>query len=191
MKIHPVGFVWRKVDVLLEDGEVVRALAMVPQPRYDNVSKRQYDEGGEYILTPLELRSRASHNQFFAAVDDGFKNLPETIAHRWPTAEHLRKWLLIEVGLFDEKEFDCPDEDFATKLATFVRTEDEYARISIHRPTSNRDRWKVIIRRAKSQAEGAMKAGEFQESKKLVLELLDHMVGVEPGTLHREGGMSA
>lgn len=184
MRIYPVGFVWRKVDVILGDGEVVRAMAMVPLARYDNVAKRQFAEGEDYTLTPLEERSMASHRQYFAALKSGFDNLPENIAARWPSAEHYRKWLLIETGFFDEKEFDEASILHAKRLATFIRTEDVYARITVRGTT-------VIIRRAKSQAVPAMSKVDFEASKRAVLELNDHLTGVEPGTHMREAGRHA
>lgn len=191
-RIYPVTFVWKELDVAdPATGELVHMRAMVPLPRFGNVCGRQYHDGEEYSLTPLEARSRSSHNHYFAAVHDGYQNLPEKIAARWPTEEHLRKWLLIETGWFDEKEFTCPDEDFAKKLGAFVRTENEYARISIHRPTGNHDHWKVIIRVAKSQSAQAMSKEPFEKSKRDVLDLLEALTAVPRGTLMREAGRSA
>ena len=188
--IRPVTFKWQQVDVTdATTGEVRSAKAMVPLVRYGNLAARQYEEGEDYTLVLLEDRSQASHNFYFAMIQNGFNNLPENIAARWPSAEHLRKWLLIEAGWFDEKEFDGPNEDFCRRLATFVRTEDEYARISVHKNSGSG--WKVIIRRAKSQAKGAMKKAEFEASKQAALELLEHMIGVPLGTLKREAGKSA
>ena len=110
VRILPVNFVWREVDVVDADGVAERRLAMVPLPRYGNVCKRQYEEGCEYPMVPLEARSRASHNAYFAQVHDAFQNIPESIAARWPTEEHLRKWSLVETGWFNESEIDCADE---------------------------------------------------------------------------------
>lgn len=188
MRTYPVVFRWLEVDVIDGDGIVHRQMAMVALPRYGNVCKRQFEAGEEYVLAPIEERLMASHRQFFAAIRDGFMNLPEKIAERWPTDTHLRRWLLIETGYFDEKEFDCPDEKFARRLATFIRTEDEYARISVHRPSGQGDSWRVIVRRAKSQAVPAMKKQEFEASKKDVLDLLEHLTSVPRGTLKREAG---
>lgn len=191
MRHQAVVFDWKEVDVADTDGVVHSIMAMVPQRKYSNICKRQFGESGEYPLAAIEERSRASHSQFFASLHDGYINLPEKIAVRWPSAEHMRKWLLVETGWFDEKEFECPDEDFAKKLGTFVRTEDEFARISVHRPRGNHDSWKVIIRRAKSQSAAAMGKQEFEASKKDVLDLLEHFLTVPRGTLIKEAGRNA
>lgn len=184
-RIYPVTFVWRSVDVVdNESGEATRAMAMVPLARYDNVSKRQYHPGEEYPLVPLEARSRASHSHYFAALNDYFDNLPHSVAARWPTAEHFRKWCLIETGWFDESEIDCANEQCARQTAVLMRSFDEYARISVHGP-------KVIIRRAKSQSAVAMTKEPFEKSKNDVLELAAQFVGVPVGQMKREAGRHA
>ena len=172
------------VNVVDADGVAERRHAMVPLPRYGNVCKRQYEEGCEYPMVPLEARSRASHNAYFAQVHDAFQNIPESIAARWPTEEHLRKWSLVETGWFNESEIDCADEKAARQTAVLMRSFDDYARISVHGS-------KVIIRRAKSQAVPAMAKEEFEASKKSVLDLLEHMTGVPRGTFKREAGRHA
>jgi hypothetical protein len=195
VKPRPVVFKWQTVEVVNpDDGEAVRVKAMVPLPRFGNVCAAQFSDGEEYVLAPLEERSMASHGQYFAAVHEAFLNLPETISNRFPSSEHLRKWALIECDWFDEKEFYCPDEAFARGLATFVRTEDEYARISVHRPADVNpvyDTWKVIIRRAKSQSMAAMGKEAFEQSKRAVLDLLEHLTAVDRGALMKNAGRSA
>lgn len=178
-RIYPVGMIWREVDVVEADGEVQRRWAMVPLKRYDNLAKRQYLAGSEYPLVPLEARSRASHSHYFAAINEGYKNLPEKIAARWPTSEHFRKWCLVETGWFHESEIECANEKLARQTAVLMRSFDGYARISVHGP-------KVIIRRPRSQSAAAMSRPEFEASKKDVLELAEHMIAVPKGSLRKE-----
>ena len=188
MRMYPVTFCWQKVDLVDgEDGAAVRAWAMVPQQRYHNVCQRQFAAGEAYPLQVVEERSMASRKQYFAAVNEGFKNLPESIAARFPSAEHLRKWLLIETGWHEEKEFECASAKHAKALCTFIRTEDDYVRISNpkNRPPL------VIIRKARSQALASMGKALFEQSKKDVLDLLESMVNVPKGTLMREAGSVA
>jgi hypothetical protein len=184
MTTYPIVFIWRKVEIVDIDGVALKQLAMVPLPRYQNVAKRQFGEGGEYTLEQVAERSMASHNAYFAAINEGFKNLPEKIAARWPSPTHMRKWILCETNWFDEKEFDLTSEKQAKALATFIRTEDEYARIAL-RGT------KVVVRKARSQSFAAMGKADFEASKRDVLDLLESMVDVPKGTLMREAGMSA
>lgn len=202
MKIHPITFVWRVLDVQDGDGQLRHVRAMVPLMRYDNLCGRQYAEGEEYILAPLEERSLASHKQYFAALNSGFKNLPEAIMWRknskgdvildddhhpipmWPTPKHWRKWLLIEAGWYDERIIEEANASYARRLAAWLRVDDEFARIAVNGPT-------VIIRRAKSQAMPAMRKADFEASKRDVLDLNDQLTNVPLGTHWREAGMDA
>lgn len=188
-RIYPITFRCQSVEIIDADsGEARKVSALVPLHRFSNVFGRQHHDGEDYTMVPLEARSRASHNHYFAAVNDAFDNLPERIAARWPSAEHFRKWCLIEVGWFQEREIKCPDEQFARGLAAFVREHDEFARITVH---CGEDGWSVIIRRAKSQSAAAMGKQAFEDSKKAVLELMEHMTGVDRGALMKNAGRSA
>ncbi len=183
MKPQPIAFVW--AEVALPDGAGELVLAMVPLPRYANVAKRQFGEAGsEHVLEAISERSMASHSQFFAAVNDAFNNLPENVSARWPTAQHFRKWCLIECGYFEEKEIVCLSEQRAAETALFVRDLDEYARIHVHGHT-------VLVRRAKSQSRGKMQKDEFEASKKAVLDLAEQFVGVSRSQMMKHAGRSA
>jgi len=175
---------WREVDLIDADGVAKLAMAMVPHQKYANVAKRQFADGETYTLQPAEERSMASHNQYFAALNDYYDNLPEKIEARWPSADHFRRWLLVETGWFDEKEFDMASEKHATALRTFIRTEDRYARIGGSGS-------KVIVRRARSQSLVAMGKADFEASKKAVLELAEAMVGTPVRTMMREANRHA
>jgi hypothetical protein len=202
VKIYPTNFVWRKVEVIDRDGVARRVKAMVPSPRYASMAAKQFAEGEEYTLDQVEERSMASHRQFFAALKSGYDNLPERVFFRtkadgtfvldesgnripkWPSIDHYRRWLLIEVGWFDEKEFQEASPLHAKRLATWIRTEDVYSRIFVRGST-------VVIQRAKSQSVQAMKKVAFEQSKKDVLALNDALTGVAPGTHWKEAGNAA
>lgn len=179
MSFLPVSFEWTLVDIVDDDGIVKRRHVMMPLARYGNVAAKQFRDGERYDLSVLEARSAKSHRFYFVSIKNAFDSLPEKIAPRFPSKEHLRKWALVQVGLFDEREFDCDTQINARRLANFIRLEDEYASITVHGK-------KVIVRRAKSQAGNAMTKEEFQASSKAVLELLDALIGTQPGTVKRE-----
>lgn len=193
MKSNPVVCKWMSVDVADErTGVVDTVFAMVPALRYRRVAEKQFHVGDEYPLIVMQPRSRASHSQYFAAIGDGFENLPENIAARFPTAEHLRKWLLIETHWCTEKEFEFEGRDAekqARRLALFIRTEDEHARISISKVSATK--FKVIVRKAMSQEHAAMDKETFQASKKDVLDLLEQLTDVPKGSLMKNAGRAA
>lgn len=185
MRIRPVNFVFRDVDVVDADGVALTVPAMVPQPRYAELAKRQYHPGEEYTLVPLEARSRASHNQYFAAVYKGFENLPERIAHRFRDEDHLRLWLLVETKWCDEYEWRFADTRQAANFAKQYRVINQrYVRIEVHGNV-------VLAKHPKSQSAAAMGKTEFEASKRDVLDLLEMMTSVPKGTLMKEAGSHA
>lgn len=166
------------------DGVATPALAFVPIPRYAAMSARQFALDAEYPIAPVEPRSRASHNHYFAALHEGFLNLPEKFAARFPSEDHLRHWLLVRTGWCDETEIETASPKEARKLAMEWRLRDSYAVIqAIGR--------KVIIRWAKSQDHRSMGKQAFQDSKKDVLEFLSQIIGVPLGKLEKEAGRHA
>jgi hypothetical protein len=184
MRHYPVVFRFREVDVVGTDGECHRTLAMVPTPRYEGLAAKQFHPNEDYALVILEARSRASHNHYFACIEAGFQNLPQNIAARWPSPEHLRHWCLVETGWCDEMECELTSESEARKLAARIRIESPYARIKV------RGR-KIIGWYPKSQSAAAMGRESFEASKKAVLDLLEGMIGVPIGSLSKEAGRAA
>lgn len=170
-KVRPVQFVW--------DGDT-----MVPQPRFLPICNKQFVVHEVYTMMPLEERSMKSHSHFFAALHDGWLNIPESMAARWPTEEHLRKWCLIECNFFTEKEFEFPTEDLAQNFAAFFRTVDDFCRIY---PVGSR----VIIRHAMSQSMALMGKEQFQKSKTAVLDLVESICSVPNGSLMKRAKESA
>jgi hypothetical protein len=235
MKLSPIVCKWRQVEIVNpDDGTVERVHAHVPVLRYRKVADKQFADGDEFPLIKLQPRDMRSHNAYFACVGDAFDNLPEKIAARFATSEHLRKWALIRTNWCDEKEFSFHGrgaEVQARRLSAFIRTEDEYAEVNVARvdggednreqaldraldvwtengSTEERERmrlairaaltvlnnggtWKVIVRKAKSQAVLEMGAEDFKKSKADVLDLLEHLTNVPRGALMRNAGKSA
>lgn len=189
MKILPVRFLWTEMNVVNDDGTHSRVRCMVPDPIYRGVAHKQYTLGDRYPLSIVEVRSRASHDHYHACIQEAFLNLPENISARFPSPDHLRRWVLIETGWYDEKEFEFDNEKDARRLGTFIRTEDDYARINIAKVADKK--FKVIVRRAKSQSYAAMEKKAFTDSKQAVLDYLETMIDVSRGTLKKQAGRSA
>lgn len=184
-RILPVVCRWQEVEVIdRETGETERRFAFVPLKRYDNVAKRQFDEGEEHPIVPLEPRSRASHNAYFAELAQIFDNMPEDLngaAERlniktfppggFVDAEHFRKWALSEVGFCDVTEFDLANRKDATLVATAWRRRDLYCQIIIRG-------FHVTIKEPWSQSAAAMSKEPFEDSKRKVLDLGQAIIGV-------------
>lgn len=183
-RIQVVTCVWRRVDVVGVAGVSVPALAFVPIPKYAATASRQFAVDAEYPIAPVEPRSRASHDHYFAALREGYLNLPERFAARFPSEDHLRYWLLIQTNWFHETEIETVSSSEAKKLAMQWRRRDSYAAIKI---IGN----KVLIRWAMSQNHRSMGKRKFEDSKRDVLELLAQIIGVPLATLTKEAGRSA
>lgn len=137
-----------------------------------------YVVGEVYRLVTFEERSQASHNHYFASLQNGFDNLPDTMRDQFPTAEHLRKKLLIRAGYADERSIVCASKAEAHRMAAFIRPIDEYAIVSVREAV-------VRVFTAQSQNMRAMGAKAFQESKQAVLDQLDDLLGVDRGATSR------
>lgn len=165
----PMVFTW--------DGE-----HMVPlRPR---LADEHFVIGQRYTLTEFHQRSAASHNHYFAAVHDGWQNLPEHMADQFPTPEHLRKFALIKAGYADSQSVVCASRAEALRVAAFVRGADEFSVVTVSESTVTR--WT-----AKSQSMRAMGKKVFQESKTAVLDVIAAMISVAPRQLAREAGRAA
>lgn len=167
-RIRPVTFIWS------EQGH------MIPMPRFRKQCDEQFVVGEEYPMTILEARSRNSHNHYFAAVHEGWKNLPEDIATDFPSPEHLRKWCLCKTGWSTMKNFVCDSDDHARNLAAFCRSVDGYAVIEVRGNV-------VRIHEAASQSAAAMGREEFMASKQAVLDKIAELLDVTPKQLRKEG----
>lgn len=162
----PLTFRW--------DGE-----AMVPASSYWAArADRQYVVGAVYRMVEHHDRSGDSHRHYFAALKNGWDNLPDDKLDEYPTPEHLRKKLLVWCGYSDERSIVCASKAEAQRVAAFVKPSDPYAVVTVREAV-------VRVFTAQSQSVKAMGAKAFQESKQAVLDRLDDLLGVERGATAR------
>jgi len=167
---HPTAFTF--------DGE-----RMVPD--MPSLAASRYEKGGRYMLAVWTPRSKASHDHYFAVIDDAWDHLlTGELGERFATSEHLRKWCLIRAGYCDKRDIVTGSPDEAVKLAAFVRTLDEYALVVVKDAV-------VTIWTAKSQSQTAMGRATFEQSKTDVINVLAGLLEVDPETLRKQGGMAA
>jgi hypothetical protein len=142
----------------------------VPLPPYLPACQRRYVDGEVYRLEASQERSDVSHRHYFAQLHEYWLKLPEPMADRFPTDEHLRKWALIKAGYRCERTIVAESESQAAEIAALAGELDEYA-VVVVRGTA------VIVMTAKSQSRAAMSRQEFQESKQAVLDVCARLVG--------------
>ncbi len=151
------------------DGEVFRPIHPRRADNYLTVGER-------YSLVQYEERSSASHNHEFVWLKEAWQSLPEHLAEKFPTSEHLRKWALIRAGYCDSHTIVCSSKAEAVRVAAFIRPLDEFAVVVVQGAT-------VTRYTAKSQSKRAMGAKTFYESKERIMEVVARMLDVEPQEL--------
>lgn len=169
--IHPVEFHW--------DGR-----AMIPQPRFNALARKQYVAGECYTLGVTEERSSASHRHYFACINEAHRNLDESKVERYPRPEHLRKWALIKAGYHNERTIVTESRKQADAIVAFVEALDEFAVILVRGNV-------VKVYTAKSQSIENMTRVEFEKSKADVLAVLAETIGVTQKQLEHEGRSSS
>jgi len=161
---------------MLWDGKVFR-----PIPSFRAYCDREFVVGETYPMAPVEERSSASHNHYFAALEEGWKNLSEENAKHFPTAEHLRHWALVQTGYCHEAYYHMADDLQAHKLALDLRRRDPYAIIIVRGSI-------VRVFTAESQSTASMKKERFQKSKNDVLDLIAAMARTSRVQLIKHAG---
>lgn len=148
------------------------------RPIHPRRADKTFVVGQRYSLVQHEERSSASHNHEFAWLKEAWQSLPEHLAEKFPTSEHLRKWALIRAGYSDSHTITCRSKAEAARIAAFIRPIDEFAVVIVQGTT-------VTRYTAKSQSKKAMGAKEFYESKERIMEVVARMLNVEPQELPR------
>jgi hypothetical protein len=158
--------------------------AFVPQPRFARVCDKAFTIGEDYPLVVHENVSAATRGHYFACLAECWRNLPEDVAERFPSVEHLRKFALIKSGYADERSIVCASKAEAQRVAAFVRPMDEYAVIVVSESV-------VKVFTAQSQSQRAMGKATFQASKDAVLAYAASLIGVAPQTVAANAGKAA
>jgi hypothetical protein len=159
----PIYGVWRA------DG------TFAPLPRFEHRAAEQLVVGHTYRIVEGDEPSTATKNHLFLCIGEAFKNLPEHIAGRFVSPEHLRKWCLIKEGYADERNlvFDTPGD--AQRAAVLMsQLNNQFAVIVVRECV-------VSIYVAKSIR--PMDKKEFQECKEKVLDRLAAMLGIKASEL--------
>lgn len=167
--LPPLAFRW--------DGEVL-------QPHHSKVVDRNLVVGQSYTFVEHQQRSVKSHDHFFAVVHDAWLNLPEEMALRWPSEDHLRRFALIRAGYCTQREIVCASRAEAVRWAAEMTKASEFAVVEATGPV-------VTIFEAKSQSMRAMGKQAFEDSKGKVLDVLAGLIGTDPTTLRQQAARAA
>ncbi len=156
---YPIRFDW--------DGEVMRPANAYWAKKCDAL----FVIGQHYELEQHLERSTASHRAYFAEIKSAWENLPEDIAHQFPSAEALRKYALVKSGHCNQNTFVCETKSQAQKLAAFLRPMDEFGMIDV--------RGTVVTRYVPhSQSYREMDKERFRKSRDDVLRVIGEILGI-------------
>ena len=150
-------------------------------PHWAKMADAEFVIGESYRIVQVADRSDASHRHFFAAINEAWHNLPESLAAEYPTPEHLRKKSLIKAGFATSRDFPAASHAEAVRLASFLKAGDDYSIITVVGSV-------VTVWSPKSQSLRAMGKDQFERSKSAVLDIVAGLIGVTRDDLHKESG---
>lgn len=157
------------------DGAVFRPV----NPRVRDRCAELFETGETYRIEISDNRSAESHNAFFAAIARAWRNLPDNVARKFPSAKHFRSWLLVQNGFADERQVVCDTEDDARRFAAEARLLDSYAVIIVRNNV-------VTIYTAQSMAAKAMPRKTFEIAKQLLIAQAAEMIGISAAELSQK-----
>lgn len=165
----PLSFVW--------EGDCFR-----PLKHCQKECDRLYTVGERYRLAEMQERDMVKHARQFAFIADAWDNLPERFAGEpWAQSpEHLRRFALIKTGCCNTETFPCNSRAEAMRWATQLRSDNEYAIVTIRGTT-------IYRFTAMSQSLRAMGAEQFYASRKKVMAFVAELIGTDAETLSRQG----
>lgn len=157
----PLPFTW--------DGE-----AMQIRPGFQRQADGQFCVGETYRLEVVEPRSEISHRHEFAWLREAWASLPFDLAMAHPTAEHLRKWALIQAGFCTVADYACMFKTETHRLAASLRQQtDEYAVVIV-----DEENRVVRVLKPESQSMRAMGNERFKASKAAIMDVVSGLIGV-------------
>lgn len=168
----PVVFTWT------DDG------VMKPLHHFTRTCDQQFAVGEEYRLVVESERSMASHKRYFACLNEAWRNLPHSVAPHFPSAEKLRKWVLIKCNYANAQRMVCETAVDAARVAQLIgRMNDDSIVV--------RTRNVITIYTAKSQSVRSMNKQEFLESSNAVLDYVAAMISTSRADLEANADQAA
>jgi hypothetical protein len=157
-------------------------------PRAPKQAAKQYAVGRYYLLDVLDEqwdeKTESFRRVYFLMVSEAWRNLPETIADRFPNARRLRKWALIKTNYANEQDLVCESVADALRFTNYLsRVQPE----SVVTCKGN----VIKIWTARSQRRQSISTQDFMDSANAVLDLLSDLIGTSVRDLRRNADRAA
>lgn len=152
--------------------------AIVPLPRF-KAALGNLAPGEVYAVKVTARRSDKERRFYHACLTAAWENLPEDIAARFPTVEHLRSYALIKCGYCSSRVAPASSPREAMRWVSFIQPSSGMEIVT-------RDGSCVTIYSALSQSAAKMGVEQFRSSKTDVLALVASMCGLTVDELTRE-----
>lgn len=152
--------------------------ALLPVGPSARVANRELVVGALYDMVEQQQRSPKAHRAYFASLNEAWANLPEDLAEKHPTAEHLRKFALIMTGYHDVRSIVTASRAEAVRVAAFIRPMDAFSVVVTEGAS-------VHVMTAQSQSMRAMGKQKFHESADAVLAYVAEMARTTPEALRK------
>jgi hypothetical protein len=96
------------------------------------MSKHEFcPDCGSVLVDPAEHSDKA-RARFFAIIADAYLNMPAQWKPLIGSKEHLRKWVLCQVGHCDTTATDCGSKAAAERIAALIRHVDTFAVVTVN-----------------------------------------------------------
>ena len=135
-------------------------------------------------LPPADKRSGREHRTFFGVVEAAWNNWPESHSFKPETPEHLRAWLLIEVGHADEMHYPDVDPNDLQGLAHLARFIGGHRHFRVRRSGKEG----VVFLMARSLSEQTLEdREEFHQISQSVYMVVKAITGIDVDAYVRNG----
>lgn len=134
------------------------------------IANAEFGHGEVLVFKPTKKRSIRQHNWFFSMVQKAFDN--QSAGPTFDDSEHLRKWLLVQIGHCEVRQWDDP-RAITPSVVQFLRQEAAHVFWS-------HDSRRIYARKALSVSFRAVDGAEMTDIANRVVDVI--MAEVVPGT---------
>jgi len=163
---------------------------LIPSTDEDKAKLEKFEEGKAIKCALTVPRSNPHHNLVMAAIEEAFKNWPETHEQQFDTKDELRGWLLCKAGHCFKVTLELDSEEYAAlaaqSLAEFIQQADGFRRIFFKSHKS-----KVAVFAPQSIKFDELDQKEFNKISQEISDILSAEINMSLDDFKKEAGKAA